>query len=308
MKFDSLSKFIIYFKDEQTCREHLEKVVWNGQPTCPYCGSSKVYAFKDKKTYKCATKDCNKRFNVLKGSIFESSNIGLQNWFIAIYLLTMNKKGISSYQLARDLDITQKTAWFLLHRIRKALRKAPEGFTNIVEVDETYVGGKNKNRHYNKRKKHIQGRSVTDKIPVFGILERGGDVYTSKVKDVTSKSLKKIIFQYVKKGAHIMSDEWFAYRGLNFRYDHSVVEHGRYQYVKGDCYTNSLEGYWSLAKRSILGIYHFISRKHTDSYFGEFDFRYNNRKTVNREDMFNSILFNGKNKRLSYKDLIFSVI
>jgi transposase-like protein len=307
MKFNSLSEFMFYFRDDETCRKHLEQVVWNGQPTCPYCSSSKVYAFKDKRTYKCGAKECNKRFNILKGSIFECSNISLQSWFIAIYLLTMNKKGVSSYQLARDLDITQKTAWFLLHRIRKALRSAPEGFNNIVEVDETYIGGKNKNRHWNKKKKHIQGRSVIDKIPVFGILERGGNVYSTKVDDVKGRSLKHVIFKYVKKGAHIMSDEWHAYKGLNFRYEHSVVEHGRYQYVNGNCYTNGLEGYWSLVKRSILGIYHFISRKHTDSYCGEFDFRYNNRNAT-KEDIFNSILFNGKNKRLSYKDLIFSVI
>lgn len=302
--FSSILDLVKAFPTEQSCIDHLEWLIWDNNPVSPFDANSKVYKCTNNR-YKCTS--TNKYFNVKTGTIFENTKIPLQQWFMAIYLFTSHKKGISSYQLASDLGITQKTAWFMLHRIRYAMEhenflKEMEG---VIEVDETFVGGKNKNRHWNKKVPQSQGRSFKDKTPVLGMLERGGNVKTVVVKDTKGDTIKPIIRAKVKKGSIICSDEWHAYNGLNKDYIHEVVDHGRGQYVNAKgATTNSIEGHWSQFKKGIIGIYHnIVSRKHLQKYCFEFDFRYNTRLNAVKE-RFDLFLQGTNSKRLTYQTLI----
>ena len=300
--FKSIIDLLQSFSDEQTCIDHLAELRWNGNIVSPFDPSSKVYICKDNK-YRC--KNTSKYFNVKTSTLFDNTKIALQKWFLAIWLVTSHKKGISSVQLAKDINVTQKTSWYMLQRIRRCFgddNKVSQKMTTDVEVDETYVGGKNKNRHKDKKYKYSQGRSYKDKTPVFGILERGGRLVAKVVKDVKGNTLKPIIFANAQRGAVLHSDEWFAYRGLSRDYDHRVVEHGKGIYATEDSHTNTIEGAWSILKRMIIGIYHKTSRKHLQRYVDEFVFRYNTRKQ-SEADRFNAMLSNLEN-RLTYKELI----
>jgi transposase-like protein len=300
--FKNLIQVTTYFADKDVCNQYLEKLRWDdGNIRCPHCSSTKrVYRMKH--NYKCG--ECRKQFSVRKGSIFENSPIPLQKWFVAIWLITSHKKGISSLQLAEDISVTQKTAWFMLHRIRYALEMGSydKPLENTVEVDETYIGGKNKNRHADKKVKNSQGRSTKDKIPVFGLVERNGEVRAMKVLSVSAKELQEKIAENVCNNVTIVSDEWLAYKGLDKTYNHLRVNHGQGIYVLGDAHTNTIEGFWSLLKRGYIGIYHYMSSKHLDKYVKEFEFRYNNRREtpVYKFDKMLSLC----NQRLTYQQLI----
>ncbi len=298
--FNSILDLINSFPNEQSCIDHLEKLRWNGNVVSPFDNTSKVYNCKGNK-YKC--KNTGKYFNVRTSTIFDNTKMPLQKWFLAIWLVTSHKKGISSLQLGRDLDITQKSAWFMLQRIRNCFGIDNDTqLNNEVEVDETYVGGKNKNRHANKKVKNSQGRSSKDKTPVVGMVERGGKVTARTVENVKSATLTREIIRNVKESATLYSDEWLGYKGVSRIYDHSVVKHNQGQYVVGRIHTNTIEGFWSLLKRGIFGIYHSTSRKHLQMYVDEFVFRYNSRK--NSESFrFNLLLSNIEN-RVTYKELI----
>lgn len=301
--FSNLVEVMMYFSDQNTCKEYLANMRWKNDIVCPHCKSGgKIY--KMKSGYKCSK--CRKPFSVTKGTIFENSAIPLQKWFAAIWLLTSHKKGISSLQLHRDLGITQKTAWFMLQRIRYAIRTRSfnKPLTNIVEADETYVGGKNKNRHQDKKVKNAQGRSTKDKVPVFGLVERKGRITVMKVKNTNKSTIQPLITFNVDKSAKIMTDEWKAYKGLQKLFDHAFVKHGNGEYVIGDCHTNTIEGFWSLLKRGIIGQYHWISEKHLDKYLDEFEYRYNT-KNMNCSDRFSNMLSLSES-RLTYKELISS--
>jgi transposase-like protein len=268
--FNSILELLKAFPDEESCIEHLELLRWNGYVVSPFDSTSKVYKCKGNK-FKC--KNTNKYFNVRTGTMFDNTKIELQKWFLAIWLVTSHKKGISSLQLSRDLDVTQKTSWFMLQRIRKCFGiENNNDLDNDVEADETYVGGKNKNRHKNKKIEGSQGRSAKDKTPVVGIIERGGKLNAKKVDNVQKETLSKEVIGCVKESAKLYTDEWLGYRGLEKIYKHSVVNHGQGEYVNGDTHTNTLEGFWSLLKRGIIGIYHFVSRKHLQDYVDEFVF------------------------------------
>ena len=263
------------FPKQEDCLAHLEKVRWSNKPKCPYCKSQRATKTKEDHRHHCNS--CNTTYSVTVGTIFHKTKLDLQKWFLGISLMLNAKKGISARQLARDIEVNRNTAWYMLMRLRKAFLESPELLNGIFEVDETYIGGKDKNKHNDKKRGGTQGRNTKDKTAVFGVLQRDGKVTAQKVKNVQGKTLLNIISRHVEKGSEIMSDQWAAYKRLSEKFDHLVVDHGKGEYVNGKCHTNTLEGFWSLFKRGIVGQYHQISDKYIDRYLDEFSFRYSNR-------------------------------
>lgn len=297
--FKSILDLFKAFPTEQSCIDHLEKLRWDGFVVSPFDSTSKVYKCKDNR-YRC--KNTGKYFNVKTNTLFDNTKIELRKWFAAIWLVTSHKKGISSLQLSRDIDVTQKTAWFMLQRIRNCFGiENNNELTNTVEMDETYVGGKNKNRHADKKIEHSQGRSVKDKTPVFGMVERGGKLNAKVVPNTNCSTLTKETVRFVKD-ALVYTDEWWGYRSIKRLFQHEIVNHKSKEYVRDNIYTNTIEGFWSLLKRGIIGIYHFTSKQHLQRYVDEFVFRYNTRKQTECA-RFNLLLQNTEH-RLTYKELI----
>jgi len=290
------------FPSEQACRDFFEQIRWNGKIECPHCKiTGRVAKFKDGRLYFCGA--CRKQFTVKVGTIFEDSALSLQKWFYAVYMLTAHKKGISSVQLSKDIGVTQKTAWFMCHRIRFALANNKEKMLDgIVEVDETYIGGEERNKHLDKQSK--VGGGVGGKAPVFGMLDRDdGIVITKPIQRANARTLKGMMKSYIHASSTIMSDEASPYRKTLLHFDgHDTVDHGRKEYVRGDVHTNTLDGFWSLLKRGIIGIYHKVSVDHLHRYCTEFSYRYNSRKMNDRE-RFEKAMSNFKG-RLMYKNLI----
>lgn len=292
----NIIEFVRRFPDEKSCRDYLANSRWGDKPECPHCGhSEKIYKINDGKLYRCAK--CMKQFTVRVGTIFEDSALPLQKWFMAIYILTAHRKGISSCQLARDIEVTQKTAWFMLHRIRYAVKAKSfkKRLTGIVEVDETYIGGKYRGKpgEYN----------PDDKAVVFGLLERGGTVRAFPVARATKWNLTPIIRRHVSKNAVIMSDEFNGYNDLESEFEgHQSVNHSAREYVRGDVHTNNIEGFWSLMKRGINGVYHHASKKHLHRYTDEYAYRYNSRKETDIDRFMEFLAHCGG--RLTHKRLV----
>lgn len=303
--FKNVLQVLDYFKEESTCKSYIEQQRWGESVYCPHCLYSKVY--RTNRGFKCANPNCKKKFSVISGTVMEHTKIKLRYWLAAIYIITAHKKGISSCQLARDLGVTQRTAWFLNHRIRVMMAGDDVELSNVVQIDETYMGGKRKNMHGWKRQEVREKYGTTgsaEKITVFGMLEVGGNVKMMKAEANDGKTLQPIIMQNVKPGSTIVTDTHGAYAGLENIYEKVEVRHSNGSYVDKDTgfHNNSIESVWATLKRGYVGIYHYMSRKHMNRYCNEFSFRFNTRKLSDRE-RFEQTLTKVVG-RLTYKQLI----
>lgn len=303
-EFKSILAFQKAFDTDEKCREYLEQQRWNGTPACPFCGSLNVCRFSNGKIFKCREKECRQKFSVTVGTIYENTKISLTKWFLATYILSFHSKGLSSLQLASWLNVTQKTAWHLNHRIREMLKdNDPELLEDIVEVDETWIGGAFKNIH---AKKKEGKKGLENKTMVFGAVQRGGKVRTKVIPETTIENVEQAIQEFVAPGSIMVSDEHKAYNQVGKKYDHRRVNHRDKVYVVQEedlsVHTNNMEGYWNILKKQIDGIHHSVSAKHLQRYCNESAFRFNNKK-VFQDERFAKALSNCKGK-LQYKTLI----
>ncbi len=261
------------FGTDDKCREVLEELRWPDGVECPRCGGHKISRIATREQFDCD--ECRYQFSVLSGTIFHDTHLPLKKWFVAIYLIVESKKGISANQMKRTLGVSYKTAWYLCHRIRNAMTDAnPNQLSGVVEVDETFIGGK-------QRGVGRVGRGVgSNKTIVAGIVERGGDVRMSTIKRTDRKTLHAFINGHIHpKTKMIVTDEWPPYKGIaDHDTRHETVSHRQKEYVRGDIHTNTIENVWSLLKRSVAGSYHKVSAKHLDKYLDELEWRFNNRK------------------------------
>lgn len=301
-EFDSLLEVATYFNNEMVCLRYLEQWLHNGDIRCPHCGFDKVYRFSDGKRFKCSS--CRSQFTAKKNTIFEHSPIPLQKWFLAIYLITAHKKGISSCQLSRDLKIRRNTAWFMAHRIRQCLSQKDVELDGVVQSDETFVGGKNKNRHIDKKVKyeHNKYRASCDKVPVLGMLNDKGFAKTTVLQSAKFEDIKPAIMDSIKSGSTWVTDNYLSVRTLGKYFKREVVNHQKKQFLSsGGHSTNGIEGFWSHLKRMIIGVYHQVSPKYLQRYCDEQTFRYNTRHMSNGERF--ALLFTKVNCRINYKQL-----
>lgn len=300
-QFKSLQQLLKTFPDEQSCIDYLFSLRSN----CPRCEHKKVWRFKDGKRFKCA--GCKKQFTMKTGTMFEHSNLSLRQWFIAFHLNIQSKKGVSSYYAAEEIECTQKTAWHRLSCIRKTLEKAqPDKMQGVVQADETMVGGKNKNRHYNKRIAKNADKSI-----VFGIYSNStGEVKTMVVPNRGERALHYHTLTTLKKHSTLITDDHRGYLGLGEHYTHIPLDRSSYQYVKKeglpdktDAHNNNIEGFWPFIDRAMYGIYHKFSKKHLQLYCNECTFRFNTRK-LSRQHRMEYALSLIYVQSLSYKKLI----
>ncbi len=301
-EFKSIFDLLKAFPTEQSCIDHLERLRWSEAITSPFNENSKVYKCAGNK-YKC--KSTGKYFNVRTNTIFDNTKIPLQKWFLALYVFSSHKKGISSHQLAKDISVTQKSAWFLLHRLRYAFDHPNFKYTlgNVVEIDETFVGGQAINKHADKKTKNDKGGTIHEKQPVLGMIERDGNVKAIVVPNRDKETILPIIYNNVEQGTSIMTDEYPAYKSLDNGYIYLTVNHGAKEYVNHMAHTNGIVNFWSHLKRGIDGIYHWVSKDHLQSYVDEFSFRFNTRK-FDTQARFDFILSGVTNTRLTYQNLI----
>ena len=306
---ETLLQAISYFADEYEAVQYVANLRWpSGEQACPKCGSiAEHYWLAPRKSWKC--RDCRKVFSVKVGTVFEGSPIELGKWLPAMWMLANCKNGISSYELGRALGVTQKTAWFMLHRIRLAMKDDGGFFVKLdgdVEVDETYIGGKAKNMHRARRKRIIKGTGGHDKTAVMGLLERPRNaphslVRTTVLDDVTQRTMQSHVRANVEEGANLYTDRHWGYYGLSASYMHEIIDHV-HEYVRGRIHTNGIENFWSLLKRTIGGTYVSVEPFHITSYLDEQAFRFNTRQ-ISDGQRFKQLVRDIVGQRLTYAEL-----
>ncbi len=270
----TLQEAIVYFSNPDNCLDYLVARRWADGVICPTCGSKDV-RFTTRRMWECRNIHPRRQFSIKIGTVLEDSPIGLDKWLMAMWMIANCKNGISSYEIARDLHITQKSAWFMLHRIRRAMQEQSIGkLSGEVEVDETFIGGKARNMHIAQRKRRITGTGTKDKTAVMGIVERGGNVRTTVVGNRKKQTLQEEVKKHVEAGSALYSDELKSYDGLEGEYAHQVINHA-VAYVDGKIHTNTLENFWSLLKRGLHGTYVSVEPFHLFRYLDEQAFRYN---------------------------------
>ena len=324
--FKSILQFAKTFDTDEKCRLYLEEQRWGGTPACVHCGSTNVCRFANNSgLFKCREKQCRKKFSVTVGTVYQDRKLPLSKIFLAVYVLSVHSKGISSLQLANLLDISQKAAWLLNHKVRAMLTDGErELLKGTVEADETYVGGKAGNKHghayksreqRNERKdatalgeKYVGRSPFSDKTMVAGMVERGGKIITKVIPDTRGETLKLFVSANVVAGANLYTDEWKGYRKLAKFYNHKTVQHNINEYVSSErdggrkVHTNTIEGFWSLLKRQIIGIHHSVSPKHLQRYSDEAAYRYNSR-ALTQDVRFANVL-KRVDGSLTYEELI----
>lgn len=300
----TLQQAVKAFADQQFCIDLIAAMRWNdGQAVCPKCTGTNVHFMPSRAVWQCKNKECKKQFSVKVGTIFEDSPITLENWLMAMWLIVNAKNGISSYELHRALGITQKSAWFVLHRIRTAMTVGSiEKLSGEIECDETYIGGKSINMHAKKRQELKMTRGYTLKTGVMGMVQRGGKVRAKVIKIADTETLLGAIAENVEVGSTVYTDDAGGYRKMTEDYKHEVINHAM-EYVRDNVHTNSIENFWSLLKRSIKGTYISVSPAHLQKYVEEQMFRYNERHG-NDQERFVSLIELISGKRLTYSQLI----
>ena len=299
-KFNSLLSVADYFDTVQKCKQALTETRWDDDIICPKCGKHHCKIASNGRIY-CT--HCRHNFSCTVGTIFENTKISLRQWFLAMYLISAHKKGVSSHQLSRDINVTQKTAWYMLQKIRSLyMQSDEEALSGTVECDEMYLGGAEKNKHESKKTEGTQGRSTKTKKAIFGMIQRKGNIVAMTVKDTKADTLMPIIKQFVAENTVVYTDELSSYNRLSKEnFAHGVVHHNDNEFVVGNVFTNTIEGFWSHFKKMVFGTYHSVSKKHLQRYIDEEVFRWNTRK-MSESYRFND-MFTKAISICSYKDV-----